>query len=69
MFGSLHNNARLDVSLLRGEKVIARSPLVAGEDLPEDHLPLGVVWSHGAVTVTERKGNKAVTLTVPQDGI
>jgi hypothetical protein len=67
-FGSIHNNTRIDVALLRGRDQVAKTMLVSGEDLPMDHLPVKVVWSKGTVTVTEPKRDKSVSFKVPGSG-
>ena len=65
VFGSLHNNTTISVSLARGGKTVATSVLLSGEDMPHYHLPLSVQWGGNSVTVREPHYGKHLVLRVP----
>lgn len=68
MFGSVHNNTKIVVSVVHRNVKLAEAILLAGEDLPTDHLPLVIRWSSGSVTITENKLGKSITFDVLGNG-
>lgn len=65
LFGSLHNNTSIDVSLYMGETRIARETLIKGGDLPDDHLPVEIIWTDENVAIREPHESNVIRFQLP----